>query len=432
MRSKSSVVFQASVVLVLALTVIFALAGYWEIHEKWGEQIQSLDMQAKGVAARLSVNAVNPIWSMDDALAADILKGEMNADSIAAISLVEKKPDGKEPIFKAVKRDDQWKVVETRDALPASTKYTNQHEIRRGERVLGYARVTMTDRFIRQGIEATAWRVIARSVLSVVVLLGIMLAVLKVSLVRPVKRVIADLHNGSMALAEASNELSRSSQYLAERLSPQIGGNTPVQEAVEVLGRVVTTTNANSSTAESAMQFGSLTRKAMESCVTQMSKMNEAMGLMAGIIRSIDEIAFQTNILALNAAVEAARAGEAGAGFAVVADEVRNLARRSAEAAQETSRQIELGRKVSLEVASSLEKSVSTVQQLDGQLTEMASSYAKQVGDNTNINQILHHIEQVMEAGSEGAQQSAISSDSIAAQLATLDNTIKTLRAMVS
>src|SRR5208283_318274 len=170
---------------------------------------------------------------------------------------------------------------------------------------------------------------------------------------------------------------------LAQDAQKQAASNNKVTASLQQLGSVA---HQNLDHASALKQLAAEARNAAEGGALQMHAMTDTMSEIqsAGadvvkINRIIDEIAFQTNILALNAAVEAARAGEAGLGFAVVADEVRNLARRSADAARETSEKIQRsmsagqrGVSVTDEVAGKLEVIAASTRQLD----ELAQSVA--------------------------------------------------------
>ncbi len=154
------------------------------------------------------------------------------------------------------------------------------------------------------------------------------------------KGLLADINDASQSINDYSNEMKDVSQKISEGSSEQA---TTVQELTDTFRSIAGDVRDNAEAADNASRFSEDTGEQLRAGVEKMNMVKDAMEKITEyshkieeIVKTIDDIAFQTNILALNAAVEAARAGEAGKGFAVVADEVRNLANKSAKAAQST------------------------------------------------------------------------------------------------
>jgi methyl-accepting chemotaxis protein len=240
----------------------------------------------------------------------------------------------------------------------------------------------------------------------------------------------------------AANEVSASSQTLAEGASEQAAA---LEETSSSLEELASMTKRNAENAQKVNDLAKQARAAADKGTIDMQTMNAAMDAIkvssddiAKIIKTIDEIAFQTNILALNAAVEAARAGEAGMGFAVVADEVRNLAQRSAQAAKETAAKIEgaigktaQGMQISGKVAAALDEIAAKARQVDELAAEVAGASREQTLGITQINTAVGQMDNVTQANAASAEESAVAAEELNSQAVAMKDSVAELLQLV-
>jgi len=264
----------------------------------------------------------------------------------------------------------------------------------------------------------------------------------KTQIARTLKDIASDLSKVSESSAEAARQVSASSQSLAEGSSSQAASIEQTSASLEEMSSM---TKRNAENAQKANELAKHARTAADKGSGDMQAMSAAMEAIkvssddiAKIIKTIDEIAFQTNILALNAAVEAARAGEAGMGFAVVADEVRNLAQRSAQAAKETATKIEgalsrtgQGVAISKQVAQALNEIVAQIRQVDELVTEVASASREQTQGITQINMAVGQVDKVTQSNAASAEESAAAAEELSAQVVVMKESVQELRRLV-
>ena len=226
------------------------------------------------------------------------------------------------------------------------------------------------------------------------------------------------LAQGATEQASAVEELSATMSEINRELSASAGDSREVRDVVAVVGERME---------ESDRQ--------MRQLIGAMNEISDSSAEIGKIIKTIEDIAFQTNILALNAAVEAARAGEAGKGFAVVADEVRSLASKSAGASKNTAALIEgilgairNGTALADGTAETLRGAVESVRQATGSVDRITEAVGRQAGAVTQAAAGVDQISSVVQTNSATAEESAAASQELSAQAQMLQDLVRRFR----
>lgn len=261
-------------------------------------------------------------------------------------------------------------------------------------------------------------------------------------LIDAVNSISSELSSTMREIKSSANQVSGEAEQVASGSQALAQGSTEQASSVDELSKTMGDISRKVlSTTDLTKEAALISRGSNEAVRTSNDKMREMSDSMTEItakaneigkiIKTIDDIAFQTNILALNAAIEAARAGTAGKGFAVVADEVGNLAKKSQDAAGDTAKLIEdtieavhKGAGITDETAIALGKVSESFTKIDELISKISEASVQQSAGIQQVTEGIDQISSVVQTNSATAEESAAASQELSTQAEKLDGLV--------
>ena len=260
---------------------------------------------------------------------------------------------------------------------------------------------------------------------------------------KSLKNIINTLSLSTMNISSSATQLNDASESLATGSSRQAAAieetSATMNETSSMVAQNAENTRVASQIATTSLNEVNDAGRVMGDLMTTMGELKESSDKVGKIVKTIDDIAFQTNLLAINATVEAARAGgDAGRSFAVVAQEVRSLAQRSADSSRETAEIIEknialtdTSRKGAEQVMTIAGSNAKNIENLNKLISEINAASEEQASGIKQINIAISQMEKVTQETAAVAEENAASSNNMKDEVANLEEALEIAKSLV-